>query len=330
MIGAELEWGETKGAGVKVAVLDTGRPRHKDVKVVASANFAGTADDYDYNGHASHVCGTICANGSIFGVAPEVELYTAKVLDDQGSGSDEAIANGIYWSIQNGVDVINMSLGAPNVLPKTYQAIKEATSKGIIVICAAGNSGEYGLDYPGKHPETIAVAAVDINKARIDMSSIGPDVEVASAGDRVFSTWVDGQYATLEGTSMATPHIAGAVALLQAKAKIRYGKKLSLAEIRTLLHMYSEDVGEKGRDSHYGFGVFSFGRLAISDSVRSEDIIMQLNNNTFWVGGKPQFTDVAPVAMKGRTMVPIRVIAEAFGKVVAYEEKGQYVIIRDA
>lgn len=267
MIGAPYEWEETKGADIKVAVLDTGRPVHKDIKVIDSINVSSARDDIDYDGHAHHVSGIICANGGILGVAPEINLYTAKVLDDQGRGTDETIAKGVRWATSKRVDVINMSLGGADQSPLTHAAIQDAVRKNIIVVCAAGNAGKAYMAYPAKYPETIAVAAVDITKTRPEFSSVGKEVEVAAAGVEVLSCWKNGGYSRIQGTSMACPHIAGAVALFQAKAMIRYRRKLTLQEIRLLLHMYAEDLGEPGRDRSHGFGTFSFGRFNKDDYV---------------------------------------------------------------
>jgi subtilisin family serine protease len=101
----------------------------------------------------------------------------------------------------------------------------------------------------------------DINKKNAPFSSKGPKAEICAAGTDVYSDYMDNAYATLSGTSMATPVIAGAVALLQGKAMIRYKRYLSPEEIRLLLHMYAEDLGVLGRDPSFGYGLFSFGRV---------------------------------------------------------------------
>lgn len=321
MLGAPLEWPETRGAGIKVAVLDTGRPEHPDIKVAdsfASKNLRNSTSDVDRNGHSTHVCGTICADGKIMGVAPDVELYTAKVLDDTGGGDDITITEGIYWAIQKDVDVINLSLGGKQPQTKVHNAIKFAVDNGIIVVCAAGNSGEAWMAYPAKFPETIAVVAIDKDKQWPDFSSVGEEVELAALGVDVLSTYLNGQYAILRGTSMAAPHITGAIALMQAKAKKRFGRKLNLQEMRLALHIYAEDIGEPGKDVKHGFGVFSFGRFEKEEYVRPK-LQLEIGSNIYYKDGLKRQMDTEPIIdAKNRTLVPVRFIAQEYGAKVTF------------
>jgi subtilisin family serine protease len=139
---------------------------------------------------------------------------------------------------------------------------------GITMICAAGNEGEKSvIGYPARFNETIAVSAVDINKHIADFNSVGNAAEISAAGINIFSTYLNDGYAVLSGTSMATPIITGAVAILQAKGLMRYGRKLTPDEIRLLLNIYTEDLSGTGKDDRYGYGLFSFGRILNSDYV---------------------------------------------------------------
>lgn len=335
LIGSPLEWNETKGKGIKVAVLDTGKPQHKDIKIAGSYNATGCADDLDHHGHSTHCCGIVGANGSIMGVAPEVELYAVKVLADDGAGSDLTIADGIEWCIKNNIDVISMSLGGANPSEVAQNAVKKAYDAGIVLVAAAGN--EYKNDatdtigYPAKYNEVLAVAAIDKDMNHGWFSSSGQEIDVATAGVNVYSTWLNNQYAELNGTSMACPHMSGAIAILQAKAKIRYGRKLTPQEVFTLVQMYAEDIGMYGKDVEFGYGVFTFGRFNTSEYVQGEknQIELTINSNVAIVNGVAINMDTAPIIDKNnRTLVPLRFISEQLGKTVTWDGTTQKITIK--
>ncbi|WHH59236.1 S8 family peptidase [Petroclostridium sp. X23] len=281
MLGAPLEWGETRGKDIKVGIIDTGIDlNHEDLqgRIKEYVNFT-TSDRKnatDDNGHGTHVAGIIAAernNIGIVGVAPEADLYIAKAFDKDGSAEFNAIRDSIQWMAERNVDVINMSFSSQSFTKEYQQLISEVSRSGISLICAAGNEGisEEGdrdtIGYPARFDETVAVTAVDTNKKRTDFSSVGSEAEIAAAGKDIYSCYMDNSYATLSGTSMATPMITGAVTLLQSKGYRRYKRRLTPEEIRLLLHIYSEDLGDVGRDSQYGFGLFSFGRINKTDYV---------------------------------------------------------------
>lgn len=264
----------------------------------------------------THVAGTVAANGKIKGVAPEVELYSLKVADASGRLSVKAIARALYWCRDNKVDVVNMSLGGPQDIQEIKAACQACYDSGIILVASAGNYGaEFGVLYPAKYPTTIAVAAVDIHKIHPGWSAIGKELDVAAAGVQVWSTWLEGKYALLDGTSMAAPAITGAVALLQSKALIRFGKKLTPDQVRLLLQIYAEDVGVRGPDDRYGFGVFSFGRFNEDENVTKpvKTIEMKIGQKEYYVDGVKKEMDVAPFIQNNRTFVPVRFVAEGLG-----------------
>ncbi len=289
MVGSPLEWSETMGDGIKVGVIDTGIDlNHVDLKgrVKDYANFttSETKSVQDDNGHGTHVAGIVAAernNVGVVGVAPKADLYIAKAFDKDGYADFDAIAKSISWMIDRDVDVINMSFSADTSTRQYQQVISRAYQNGITMVCAAGNeggtasAGENTIGYPARFDQTIAVTAVDTKKRRADFSSIGPEAEIAAAGKDIYSCYSNNSFATLSGTSMSTPVIAGAVALLQAKGLRRYKRKLTPEEIRLLLHIYAEDLGDVGRDNKYGFGLFSFGRINGSDNVRSRSNVAQ-------------------------------------------------------
>jgi subtilisin len=327
MIGAPLEWPETRGEGIKVAVIDTGRPDHPDINVVGAVDFTGSGV-IDRRGHGTHCAGTIAANGKLLGVAPGVELYTVKVFPDSGGTDPAVIAKALDWCVSAGIDIASMSLSGPAENVDLRNAVKRAYAAGIVMVAAAGNYGrDWGVMYPAKYPEVLAVAAVDTAKAAADFSAYGAELDIAAAGVRVWSTWLGGKYVELDGTSMACPHIAGAAAILQAKAKRRLGRKLAPEEMRVALNLYAEDLGAPGRDERYGCGVFSFGRFGSSDTIQRE-IKMWIGRNEYMVNGQQKTMDVAPFIREGRTFTPARYVAEGLGAEVGWDEQEQLVTIK--
>ena len=271
MSGANLEWHESMGEGIKIGIIDSGIDlRHPDLvgRVKKYANF--TSGDItnvtDENGHGTHVAGIMAANkngSGIVGVAPMASLYVAKAFGKNGTADDKAVAGSLEWLIANKVNIINMSFSA-NVEPTYYSQIKKAYDKGIIIICAAGNSGnlkkkEQG--FPARYPEAISVAAVDMKGKVSDFSSKNVNADIAAAGTEILSCYPGGKYARFSGTSMAAPIISGAAAILQRKAKNRMGRFLTPDEMKTVLCMHCQDIGKKGPDSAAGCGLFSFGRI---------------------------------------------------------------------
>ena len=211
-------WKKTKGAGVNVAVLDTGvDANHPDLKgrVIKEKNFTRAPSFNDRQGHGTHCAGIVGASGDLTGGAPEVKIYNGKVLDDGGSGGVSGIASGIDWAVTEGADVVSMSLGGPSADTFIPPALKRADAAGVIVIAAAGNEGPGANTdgYPARYPECVSVAACDKNKAIANFSSRGKSVWITGPGVNVRSTYPGGQYATMSGTSMACPHLAGVAAL---------------------------------------------------------------------------------------------------------------------
>lgn len=254
-------WKNSRGGGVKVAILDTGAPNHKDLTVSGCASFVrGYLSDLA--GHSSFCGGIIAAtagNGiGIKGIAPDCEDYYGAVLDKYGSGTTKSLIDGIYWAVDVvGANIINMSLGIPasfNVDPELEKACEYAYDKGTTLFAAAGNdSGD--VNYPARFESVIAVAAVDRKQKLAHFSSRGPEVEFAAGGVDVFSTYLNNTYASMSGTSFACPAVSAVGALIQGANKAKDGKFLYPAELRDELRKIAYDVGPVGRDDEFGWGI---------------------------------------------------------------------------
>lgn len=258
-------WKDTQGENIDVAVLDTGiELTHPDLKdaIKDAQDFSGSMfGPQDKNGHGTHTAGTIGArknNIGVVGVAPNCNLLIGKVLGDDGSGSGDMVAKGILWAINKKAHIISMSLGSAYNDPQIFAAIQQAIQAGIIIICAAGNDGvDNSVNYPGKY--TCAVSAYDKSFNLADFSSRGPEVIVSAPGVDIVSTFLlsQGGYASLSGTSMATPFVAGVVALYLALLKKNNTSLPNEDGIKNFLKAKSKDAGDPGFDPDYGWGLIN-------------------------------------------------------------------------
>ncbi|MFD7507980.1 S8 family serine peptidase [Streptomyces sp. NPDC059853] len=262
-IGAPEAWeAGYDGEGVTVAVVDTGvsdaHPDLADGKVTAAENFSDAADAVDRDGHGTHVASTVAgtgahSGGAYTGVAPGAEIISAKVLDDDGYGWESDIIDGMTWAVEQGADIVSMSLGGsagPEIDPME-EAVNQlsATSDALFVI-AAGNSGPFpgSIGTPGTADAALTIGAVDKSDQLADFSSVGPrtrdgalkpdvtapGVDIAAAGAPDAAIWEYGDpvadgYVSISGTSMATPHASGAAALLKQRHPDWTGEQIKAA-----------------------------------------------------------------------------------------------------
>ncbi|MCU7725133.1 S8 family peptidase [Actinoplanes sp. KI2] len=251
------------GSGVTVAVVDTGvDASHPDLAGqvlpgIDIVNGSTTGVSTDPNGHGTHVAGTIAAltgNGvGVASVAPGVKILPVRVLDANGSGYMSDAATGIVWAADHGATVINLSLGSTSQVSAVTNAVSYARGKGVTVVAAAGNDRAKGspTSWPAADAGVIAVAATDSADTVADYSNQGSYVDVAAPGSEIVSTYpvAKGSYATMDGTSMATPHVAAEAALLKA-----YDKSLTPDQIEKTIESTAVDLGKAGKDTDYGYG----------------------------------------------------------------------------
>lgn len=248
---------------MKLAIVDTGIDLdHKDLQ----ANIAGGVNTInplktanDDNGHGTHVAGIAGAINNtigVVGVAPQVSLYAVKVLGRNGAGWLSDLIEGLTWCIDNGVQVVNMSLGSNSDNQSFHDAVTAVYNAGISQVAAAGNNGDgYGtgtgaVTYPAAYPEVIAVTATDSTDNLALFSSYGSAADLAAPGVSVYSTWNNGYYYTLSGTSMACPHVAGVAALRLA---LYPGETPD--QVKAALEASAEDLGDLGWDPYFGAGL---------------------------------------------------------------------------
>lgn len=255
-VDADTQPGEGGGRGVRVAILDTGIDLdHPDLRVAGHVSFVeGVADGDDDNGHGTMVAGIIAALDNdigMVGVAPEVELYSVKVLDSSGEGVGTAILSGINWAIENDMQVVVMSFGSLMTLPLAIgAALDRAAQAGIVLIAGAGNSGDSGVVFaPASHDAVIAVGATDRQGVRVSFSGTGPSLELMAPGADVLSTSRGGGVHIGNGTSLAASHVAGVAALLIAAGVT------DSAELREILRETADDMGPPGWDVWHGYGL---------------------------------------------------------------------------
>ena len=275
LLRAEQTWTRSTGTGVTVAVIDTGvEAGHPDLNGTVlpgldlvgsgdSADGSGAADSTvrtasgsdDENGHGTHVAGILAAvagNGiGIAGLAPGVKILPVRALDADGAGYDSVIADGITQAVDHGASVLNLSLGGTDS-GATATAVKYASSKGAVVVAAAGNerNAGNGVSYPAADPGVIGVAASTMQNTDASFSNTGSYVDLAAPGVQIWSTYKGDAYKVLSGTSMATPYVAAAAALVKSVAPT-----MTPGAITTLLERTATDLGAAGRDDATGYGL---------------------------------------------------------------------------
>ena len=262
-IGAPSVWNVTRGAGVTVAVIDSGSGPHPDLdaNLDAGRTMFGSIDsvgvmDIDNAGHGSHVAGIIAAvadnaiGGS--GVAPQSRILPIRVLDAQGSGDSKDVSKAVRLAVDSGVKVINLSLGGATESTSLTAAIQYAVDRNVLVVAAAGNGA---VDSPPKWPAAsdlaLAVSAVDRNNSVTSFDQRGDYIDLAAPGASILST-ASNDYKIQSGTSMAAAFVTGAAALLFAAQP-----SITAAQVRDVLQRTATDIGAPGRDTTFGYGLIN-------------------------------------------------------------------------
>ncbi|QKG85180.1 S8 family peptidase [Kroppenstedtia pulmonis] len=230
----ERVWGKMPepgaGKGVRVGIVDTGIDlHHPDLRqnIRGGVNLVQKgALPCDDHGHGTHVAGIVAARGhpgKVIGVAPSASLYAIKVLNIKGFCTVTTLIQAIDWGIKHKMDILNLSLGGGKAMPKVLiRAIQTAYRHGVLVVAAAGNSGNKAgtgdtVQTPARIPYSVAVSALDRGNRRSSFSATGPSLDIAAPGVEILSTYRYGKYALLQGTSQAAPHVSGALAVYKQR-----------------------------------------------------------------------------------------------------------------
>ncbi|MBE9049808.1 peptidase S8 [Nostocales cyanobacterium LEGE 11386] len=302
-IGMEGAWDQTKGAGVTVAVIDTGITRVRDLqetKFVKGYDFVNDRETAtDDNGHGTHVAGTIAEatnnNYGVAGIAYEANLMPLKVLSAYGGGTVADIAEAIKFAADKGADVINMSLGGGGESQLMKQAIEYAHNKGVTIVAAAGNENENGASYPARYPYVIGVSAFGPDGEKASYSNFGAGVDISAPGGSDAGTILqetinpdngEGVFLGLQGTSMASPHVAGVAALIKAAGITEPDEVLKVLK-------QSARVIQDDSLNYYGAGQLNADaavKLAVTGQISFQDFFRWLRDNgylnpRFWIDG---------------------------------------------
>jgi len=280
-IKAQSAWEQgLTGKGVIVGVIDTGIDEtHPDLagKVILNKDFTKDGNTTDHHGHGTHVSGTIAggsASGKSIGVAPEAQIMMAKVFDKKGGATMDNLLKAMEWFLDPDGDpntndsprVVSNSWGANSQFSYGFRNIIRTWKRfEIFPNFAAGNSGFYfSINAPGAYPFSYAIGAVDENQKVTSFSSRGPTIwweskwypqfikkpDVSAPGLDVYSSMPGGKWSRMSGTSMATPHVAGVIALM-----LQANPDLTVADMQEILDTTAKDLGSNGKDNRYGHGI---------------------------------------------------------------------------
>ena len=249
------------GAGVKVAVLDTGIVAHS-----ALPGFSQSIeitpfpqDPSKINGHGTAIASLIASNDPAApGIAPAVELISIRVGDDSGRADSFALAAGILAAVDAGVQIINISMGTTENNPLIEDAVWYAHDQNVLIVAASGNSEQADATYPAAYPSVISVGSVDARGQHLDFSNYGTYLSVTAPGYGIDAAWPGNRYSRVSGTSASAPIVTGAIAATMSNGR---GVTMTASQAAEIVMNYSDDAGIPGPDSEYGVGILNVGRI---------------------------------------------------------------------
>ena len=295
-IGADNS--EAKPTGVKIEVLDSGVSYTDDINIMGEVNLVPGEEEVspmfvDANGHGTGIAGLIGAKDNkdgIKGVFPDAEIYSVKAFDENLKSPLSRIVEGIYWGIENDMDIINMSFGTTVNSAVLHQAIKDAEAAGILLIAAAGNTEHQDINYPAAYDEVIAVGSINAEGKLAELTSTGTELELLAPGEQVCTTGLFYGTIGVSGTSIATAQVTGAAAMLKAKDKTK-----SNDFIRGLLKTSSKEVEGTNAgliDCEYALEIYDEYSKSYT---KGQQAVEKLENNE----AVPDYSDQADIVVEG-------------------------------
>lgn len=269
-IGAQGAWGVTRGAGVTVAVVDSGVDRtHPDLagRLLTTTDLVQDGLSGDPFGHGTRVAGVIAGvmdGAGIAGVASDVRILPIRVLAADGEGNQRRTARAIREAVDGGAAVINLSLSSQTKSPAQAEAIRYALARGVTVVAAAGNRRQEGSPtvYPAAYPGVLGVSSVGRDLRASTFASRGDFIDLVAPGEGVVTTEAGGGWGRDDGTSIAAAFVSAAIALVRAA-----NPTLSRSQVEDMLQANARDLGSTGRDDVYGHGLVRVDRAVRAAAV---------------------------------------------------------------
>ncbi len=286
------------GAGVKVAVLDTGIVAHS-----ALPGFSQSIEITPFpqdpgriNGHGTAVASLIAGNDPFApGIAPAVELISIRVGDDSGRADSFALAAGILAAVDAGVQIINISMGTTENNPLIEESVLYAHDQNVLIVAASGNSNQADACYPAAYPSVISVGAVDARGEHLDFSNYGTYLSVTAPGYAINAAWPGNRYSRVSGTSASAPIVTGAIAATMSNGR---GVTMTASQAAEIVMNYSNDAGIPGPDSEFGVGILDLGRImnrAVAGTVDAA-----ITNQRILKSNSPGTSDEIQVTVQNR------------------------------
>ncbi|MCH6255727.1 S8 family serine peptidase [Puniceicoccaceae bacterium K14] len=302
---------EDWGSGIKVAVLDTGVSQHSEFgdMTIDSIDLIDSTAEY---AHGTAVASLIAGENT--GVAPATSLLSIRVLDGNGIGDSYTLAEGIIAAVENGSDIISMSVGSYGYSQVLENAVNYASEQGVILVASTGNDGASQITYPARFDAVVAVTAVDADSQIAGFSNYGKGVDIAAPGVGVVSAWSDEEWSYFSGTSAAVPYVTGSLSSLLSE-----NPGMSSEEAIELITTYTNDTGASGFDEATGNGILNIERIA----NREEEGIYDLAISDFYLDYENATAAVVPIeiTVQNRGTETINSLTLTYAEQASFEQE---------